>query len=536
MTTPSIPTNIDPALIIHPQGIYVDGSSNVFMMNITNSVIIKYILGLPVQLSLMAKEGQGFTWRGAYDATGTYNPYDVFRLDQSSYIYKGGGTIGYQYTNLSLQLSINPPGNSVGYYQDIIYNSSGITPPGLSGPSFFFTFNNSSTNSGGVYCVDKNLNFALITLYPPNVGSFQNLGFLALDTSGNIYFVCNQPVNAVYKVNIQTGQTIMIAWPNTGGFYNTAPLLNGPYFYPNGIAVDAAGYVYVSSNYNHVIAVFPPPSLNMAGYILTGSSGSGYIDGPVASAQFSSPHGLLLDGSGNLYVADTGNHKIRKINLISQQVTTITQTGYTSLPSPTNITYDTNGKIYVSSVYSNLGIKIISNGQVTSIPPGEQFTPAYGIVVALPDGSLCFYASNTSVLYNINYVNTNYELLCEKGANGAQGPQGPPGPISPITIVVANHLTSVQSFSPSDKGNTYIITSDSSAIHNITTGTLGPSDAGFYVYLRNGNPNSGYNIIIYHNGSSVNDSDDVSVLFAHNTTRNASNCILYWSGTDYTLY
>jgi hypothetical protein len=274
----------------------------------------------------------------------------------------------------------------------------------------------------------------------------------------------------------------------------------------------------------------------MAPYILAGTQQQGYVDGHISSAQFSYPQGLVFDSSGNLSVADAANHVIRKINLISQQVTTFAGTPSNStFTYPAFISYDGIGKFYVSGLSYGSGIKIISDGQVTSMPPAQQFTPFTAIILAVPDDSLYYYDFNTREIYEIKYVNTNYELLCEKGANGPQGPAGPPGPpgpISPITIIQA----SSQSFTPADKGNTYIITSNSHTYHNINTGSLTTSDAGFYVYLRNGNPKTGYDIIIYYNTSPVNDTEENSVLFSHSANGNASNCILYWSGTGFTLY
>jgi hypothetical protein len=271
--------------------------------------------------------------------------------------------------------------------------------------------------------------------------------------------------------------------------------------YIYGIAVDNSGNIYVSEVYSNTIAVFPPLSSGLEPYILTGFQGQGYIDGPLSSARFSAPAGLVLDGSGNLYVVEASNQLIRKINLISQEVTTFAGTAYSSsFLVPQYISYDGIGKFYVSSLSNpNAGIRVASNGQITSIPPTAQFTPTTGIVVAVPDGSIYYYSLNTAILYQVKYVNTNYELLCEKGANGPQGPAGPQGPISPITIVVANNVNSAQPFSRGDKGNTYIITSNSNTFHNIISGTLDSTDAGFYVYLRNGNPKTGYNIIIYKN-------------------------------------
>jgi sugar lactone lactonase YvrE len=112
---------------------------------------------------------------------------------------------------------------------------------------------------------------------------------------------------------------------------------------------------------------------------------------------------------------------------------------------------------------------------------------------------------------------------------------------TPVSIIAANGYTgnTGPSFTPSMKGNTYIITSSSTANHGITTGSLGAGDAGFYVNLRNGNVVTPHDIVIYHDGARVNGSANDSTLYGPRYTgqsHNASSCILYWNGTNYVLY
>lgn len=78
-----------------------------------------------------------------------------------------------------------------------------------------------------------------------------------------------------------------------------------------GVAVDGSGTVYVAEYSNHSIRTISP-----AGAVTTfaGSGSDGSADGVGTSAGFKYPNGLAVDGSGNVYVADGGNHLIRKIN------------------------------------------------------------------------------------------------------------------------------------------------------------------------------------------------------------------------------
>lgn len=80
---------------------------------------------------------------------------------------------------------------------------------------------------------------------------------------------------------------------------------------PHGICIDPAGNLYVTDTGNHMIRKVSP-----AGLVTTvaGTNQAGFHDGPASTARFSSPVGICLDPAGNIYVADNGNYRIRKID------------------------------------------------------------------------------------------------------------------------------------------------------------------------------------------------------------------------------
>jgi DNA-binding beta-propeller fold protein YncE len=151
---------------------------------------------------------------------------------------------------------------------------------------------------------------------------FDHPAGVAVDVAGNVY-VADSNNNRIRKIN-PSGRVSTLAgtvystdiYPFGG--YADGPAASARFYHPTGVAVDAAGNVYVVDSTNHRIRKISTSGMV---YTIAGSGLSpfnwgigGYADGPGASAKFCLPRSLTLDAAGNIYVADTDNHRIRKIS------------------------------------------------------------------------------------------------------------------------------------------------------------------------------------------------------------------------------
>ena len=149
---------------------------------------------------------------------------------------------------------------------------------------------------------------------------------VAFDSSGNLY-IADKGNHRIRKVT-RSGLISTVAGSGQLGSSGDGGLsINAAMNQPNGVAVDGSGNIYLSDTNNHRIR-----KVNSAGVITTiagnginGFSGDG---GQGTQAELDTPVGVTLDDAGNLLIADANNHRIRKLNLSTGVITTIAGNGY----------------------------------------------------------------------------------------------------------------------------------------------------------------------------------------------------------------
>ena len=198
--------------------------------------------------------------------------------------------------------------------------------------------------------------------------SFNRPQGIDVDASGNIY-VADFYNNRIRKIT-PSGEVTTLAGSSYG--YQDGSGAEARFRYPSDVAVDLLGNVYVADSYNHRIR-----KINSMGIVTTiaGSGSGGFTDGLGTSARFNRPSGIAIDASGIIYVADRYNHRIRTVSA-SGQVTTISgsSAGYLDGESsnarfyePIDVDVDGVGNIYVSDKNNHIIRKISTNGSVTTV-------------------------------------------------------------------------------------------------------------------------------------------------------------------------
>ena len=302
------------ALFYQPVSVAVDANGNVYVADTLNSTIRKVTTPGGVVTTLAGTPSASGSSDGAGGAAHFNNPCGV--------AVDGAGTL---------------------YVSDLANNTiRQITPAGvvttLAGSASSGTGTNDGTGSAA---------------------SFANPAGVAVDTNGNVY-VADYENHTIRKIAPGGIVTTLAGESGVSGFANgtgKAARFSGPL----GVAVDTAGNVYVADTSNHLIR-----KITAGGTVstLAGVAGTpGAKDGRAATALFTYPQGVAVNGSNNVYVADTGNSTIRKITpqgvvstLAGQTQTTGASDGIGSAAqfnNPFTLTVDSQGRLYVVDTGNN---------------------------------------------------------------------------------------------------------------------------------------------------------------------------------------
>jgi len=374
------------AMVDHPYGLAVDAAGNLFIADLGNARIRKISLNGTIQ----TVAGGGLIPAGA---NGDNNPALSVQLmqprniavdpDGTLYISDFGANRVYRLSAGGTLTTFAGTGNA-GFAGDgaAAFMAQLKSPAGLASDTIGNVFICDSGNNrirkvnrgviSTVYTIAGPTGIALNTsgtLYIaaanyfgtqfrsiPGITSPQDV---TLDASGNAYATTGQVVRKITA----DGNVSAIAGSATARYFggDNGPATSARLHTPTGIAVDELGNWYVADSLNNRIRKITSGG-GISTFAGTGIAGSGGDGGPAALAQLSGPRSVALDAQHNVYVADTGNNRIRKI----------TPDGNIAafaggFNAPEYLTMSANGILHVADTGNNRVLKVLPSGSTTIV-------------------------------------------------------------------------------------------------------------------------------------------------------------------------
>jgi len=282
---------------------------------------------------------------------------------------------------------------------------------------------------------------------------------IAVDSSGNVY-IGDTGNNLVRKVSTSGTISTFAGTPGTSGYGGDGGGATGAFLnLPSGLVFDSAGNLYIADTGNNVIRKVAASTGTITTYAGSFANGKTYAgdNGPASKAGMYAPVGVAIDASGNLYVADSNNNVVRKVstNLIISTLAGNGNSGFSGdggtpafakLNHPNGVAVDSSGDVYISDTL-NSRIRLVSPNSTiinTVIGTGQQAYfgdngPGLQAAVNHPAG-LSFDTSG-----NLIIADTNNSVIREFVPGGSSGSQPV---ISPGGVLTAGQFGGSSTVAP----------------------------------------------------------------------------------------
>jgi sugar lactone lactonase YvrE len=273
---------------------------------------------------------------------------------------------------------------------------TGIAIDGANNLLIIDTFNNAirkvDTSKGIISTVAGNIQYVVVTdgglaIEP----TFTQPHGITVDTAGNV-FIADTFNNVVRKIDAASGNVSTIAGNGTAGFSGdggpaTAASLNQPY----AVAIDGAGNLFIADTVNNVVRKIDAMTGNISTVAGNGSFGLSGDGGPATAASFNLPYGLAIDKAGNLFIADTFNNNIRKVDAMTGNISTVAGNGQfgplkdgdggpataASLNLPFGVAVDKDGNLFIADTFNSAIRKVDATTAIITTIAGNN-GPGFG--------------------------------------------------------------------------------------------------------------------------------------------------------------
>jgi DNA-binding beta-propeller fold protein YncE len=370
----------------NPFAVAVDGSGNVFIADFTNNVVEEVTSGAPGTLSIIAGTGTaGTPTPGPATSSPLSSPAGV-AVDGSGnvYIADRGNQVTEKVTSGApgtLSIIAGTPGTA-GSPTPGTATSSNLDDPtqvavDSSGTSVYVADGTvgivAKIASGNLSVAAGLIDYGSPTPGPGTSSALKTPSGTAADASGNVY-IADASNNVVEKLTPGGTLSIFAGSPIHIGLPTPGPATSSNLDHPEGVAVDSAGNVYIADTTNSLIdKVTPSGTLS----IFAGKRGSigAPTPGPATSSDLNHPGGVAVDGSGNVYIADTTNNVVEKVTP-SGTLSILVGSG---LSSPEGVAADGSGNVYVADTGNNKVEKMTAGGTLSAIAgTGTSGAPTQG--------------------------------------------------------------------------------------------------------------------------------------------------------------
>jgi len=207
---------------------------------------------------------------------------------------------------------------------------------------------------------------------------------IALDRSANLY-IADEFNNRIRRIDAETGEITTVAGNGSFAFGGDGgPAVEASLAHPAAVAIDSSGNLLISDSLNNRIRRVDAETLRISTIAGTGVAGFSGDGGLASSAALNNPIGIAIDSSGNILIADSGNHRIRRIDARTGEITTVAGNGraelsgdggpavQASLNFPLGVAVDARGNIYIADSRNSRIRRVDADRLITTVARGGQ--------------------------------------------------------------------------------------------------------------------------------------------------------------------